>query len=151
MLQRSFSAVIILWALSSAACTMDDADRCPDGYFYMEDLYACCNSETHMPSEDGQSCIPIPVDSGVTDSGAADGGGLSGFEEPCTTHADCADFDATYCLMGEICTIESCDTVGCPTDYTCCGPCPTSENKQVCVPDDSVGLAETFGCPCASE
>ena len=147
MFQRSFLGVIVLWALLYVACTMDDADRCPDGYFFMEDLWACCNSETHMPNEENDRCIP---DS--DDSGAGDGGDSSGIGEPCTSDADCSDYEANFCLVAvAVCTFEGCDSTGCPDGYTCCGPCDVSAGKTACVEDALVSTAVELGCPCEGQ
>lgn len=145
MVQRGILGVIFLWALSAMACTMDDADRCPSGYFFMEELRACCNAETHESNEEGDQCVPI-----VVDSGPSGDGGTTGLDEPCTSQSDCADYEASYCLLGQVCTFEGCDVTPCPDSWTCCGPCATSDNKNACVPDDYVSLAISFGCPCDS-
>ena len=145
MILRSILGVAVLLALSAAACTVDDADRCPKGYFFMEELRACCNEETHESNKDGTQCVPI-----VADSGPSGDAGSSGFDEPCTSQEDCAGYEASYCLLGQVCTFEDCDVTPCPDGWTCCGPCATSDNKNVCVPDDYVGLAITMGCACDS-
>ena len=147
MFHRSFLAVVALYALSSAACTMDDASRCPSGFFYMEDLYACCNAETHEANEVGTKCIPVPEDGGADDAGGPTGVGAS-----CTSDADCTGYDATLCnpFPGE-CTIEGCDLTPCPDGYTCCGPCSVSQGKLACISDDLVSAAVGMGCPCNSE
>ncbi len=171
MFRRMALSGALLWVSALYGCTVADEDRCPQGYFYVEEAYACCKEESHMPSPDGTKCIPIPDD---TDSasdtstgtaepegdGGADGGGdtdsvgpdwPTGLGEECSSHADCEGFDATFCLLSQVCTVEGCDVLDCPTDLTCCGPCAASDNKMVCVPNDYVSLASSMGCSCESD
>lgn len=111
-----------------------------------------------MPNEDKTKCIPIPEPPSTETETEAEAGcsdpfsteGPTGFEEPCTSHIDCEGYEASFCLLGQACSVEGCDITCCPANYTCCGPCEASEDKMVCVPDEYVNLAADMGCDCES-
>ena len=115
--QMSRTGILIFFstaALFAAGCEIEDADRCGGGFTY----------------EDG-SCVPVDTDTGAdTDEPDAspDGGdGPSGLGETCSGDADCAGYEADYCLIsyGETegyCTVQGCavDPDDCPDGYGCC-------------------------------
>jgi hypothetical protein len=111
-------------------CTIDDDDRCPDGYEYLPDQSIC------YEQVDGGDDLP-PTDSGPDN-----------FGDPCETDSDCSGGTAEYCLVSGgvgggregICSYLDCDSDGpeCPAEYTC-ADCSQSGlpgfEVVVCMPD----------------
>jgi hypothetical protein len=84
---------------------------CTDGYALKGN--ACAEVEA-----------PHEADAGPEQQGNnADDGGrrpYTGQKEPCTSDANCAGFDATYCnlLVGQ-CQMQGCTETGCDPGYMC--------------------------------
>lgn len=81
------------------------------------------------------------------------GGGLpSGMGAACTTQADCADYEASYCAVNALtgqgkCTVSDCLDVGCPTTFRCCD-CAAIALEDFCVDAPTAeGILATL-CAC---
>jgi hypothetical protein len=109
------------------SCTIDDDDRCPDGYEYLPDQSIC------YEQVDGSTDLE------------------ENFGDVCDSDEDCADGTADYCLIqfGEdegICTYTGCesDDPACPDTYFCAN-CTQSGipgfEVVVCLPDDMADSA----------
>lgn len=109
------------------SCHIDDADRCGDGYDYINGY--CMEQDTETDS-----------DTDVPDSG------VSGLGVVCTGNEDCEGFEADYCAMdigateGQ-CTVSNCvaDPDDCPEDLLCCDFPPdgmTAGMPNLCIPPE---------------
>jgi hypothetical protein len=124
----AFSFLLAL-ALASPACHLPDDNRCDDGQLF-----------------DGTACIAPDTDSDVSADAGADAG-FTGMMEPCATQADCAEYEATYCLTqmpdSNVCLIPDCsaDPDDCPSPYLCCDLLPELETSfdlpgSLCMPPE---------------
>ncbi|MEQ8272811.1 MAG: hypothetical protein RMA76_42215 [Deltaproteobacteria bacterium] len=85
--------------------------------------------EVHEDCEDGAYCRP--------EGEAASCRAIpTGMGETCASHADCAAFEAAYCVpQGDVCLVSGCssDPDDCPPDWGCCG-LSAFGFEDVCVP-----------------
>lgn len=159
------------------ACDVPDSMRCPDGMFYVPDIYACCLDEDFWDTEE-RKCLPQPdglPDGGEMDTdsdldGGADGGGMdtdtgedkpSGLGEPCTeSGGECEQYKENFCAWNFIsgtgyCTSMNCTPLSCEQKpdmaYKCCD-CTASEllpKEKACLNSEDASLAVQYaGCTC---
>lgn len=117
---RPFAWVV---AICLSACLYDRDDRC-GAHQELEDGICVCVEGYRLS---GNACAEL-VDAGAAPEDAGDpqdaGDGArppySGQKEPCTSHADCAGYDATYCnpLIMK-CLVEGCTETSCDPGYMC--------------------------------
>ena len=133
----SASAVLAKWGwvigLVATAC-YNVEDDCGPGQTYSEADQLCVCAKGLSPTPQGcrKPAAAPPTDSDDDavqgDAGAADGDddvaqGPDGLGKACTTNADCAGTDATFCdtLITASCLLEGCALGGtdCPVGYEC--------------------------------
>lgn len=145
-----------LGALAMVGCTIDDEDRCPEG-FQFEKITL--------------SCHPIPQESEGDSSGGEDtgkdkdtndaGDGPSGLGEPCAGDPGAcaaAGYEADYCVVNPLeqdkayCSSRDCTADSCEKGYRCCD-CTNSmvlPKLSACLKDADADLAGSAagGCQC---
>lgn len=115
-----------VWAVALISC-IDDDDRCGD--LKWDETNRWCAGEIDT--------TPAVVDT-ATDSGSAPVLG-----EVCNSDADCAQYNANYCLLAtgqdNFCTLKNCSTTpnNCPSGYTCCGQPPGTAYETHCMPNET--------------
>jgi hypothetical protein len=148
-----FFVILSTIAVSWLGCSIDDGDRCPDGYFYVPEILACC-VEGEVYVADAGICRepPEPPDTETDeDDGGADGGDPSGLWEPCNAQEECEGFDADYCAINPLtdegyCTIE-CEVGDCPDGSQCCD-CTNEDYPIACILDEDVPMIEMVCVGC---
>ncbi len=155
MTRVMFIASALLFVVT-AACTIDDEDRCPDGYHYDPVGLACklCGEDqTWNPTI--YECEDPPPPDGGTDTDTEQ----SGLGEPCASNIDCQDYVAAICAIdpltneGKYCTIENCTPADCTDGFQCCD-CTASSIEAIqgiaCAKDeDATQLVAMAGCTCS--
>jgi hypothetical protein len=149
---RVFSGLCTI--LIASACIVDEGARCGDDRILGEQETCVCPPGTADSAKD-KTCQPIIItdagapeperdaaveDGAAADAGQEDGAAMpTGIGTPCSSHADCASFDATYCesFQSHQCLIEGCAVSpdDCPTDYECCDLSSFGLENTLCVPD----------------
>ncbi|HEY6881196.1 MAG TPA: hypothetical protein VI299_24390, partial [Polyangiales bacterium] len=88
---------------------------------------ACVCIAGYQASKEG--CVPVPPDAGESDAGGGTDSGSpsapTGVGTACTSQADCASFDADFCLPfpgQRFCAVRNCASGEhrCPSDRVCC-------------------------------
>jgi hypothetical protein len=128
--------------LDYAVCVCDEAR----GYvFDTQRGYGCKRCAKDEMAEGGR-CVGEMADAGA---GGSDSSSPppepTGAGEPCTSHDECAGFDASYCGMGS-CLVQTCATGenACGSDTACCDYSALSTGFSLCLPTD---LLESGNCP----
>jgi hypothetical protein len=115
--------------LGAVAC-YDSEDQCGENQRFSEaDQLCVCRNGFTVTAEGCRpaSAAPAPAGDDVSEDGGAAGedepAGPEGLGEPCTTNADCAGTDATFCdtLITQSCLVEGCALGGsdCLPGYEC--------------------------------
>ena len=121
----------LLWCLAVicfCGCSMDDDDRCVDGYDYDPETKSCL-------LEVDVSCL---------------------WEQCAVGGTDCDGCEADFCVNNPLgdtdapgfCTIENCEPKGCPRGYQCCD-CSAVDWVVACFSDQYAALAGANGCDCS--
>jgi hypothetical protein len=127
-----YFVLLILTAICLFGCTIDDEDRCPGGLEWNADVQAC------------QEIKDLP-----------DGGADGGYWEPCESNADCASYEADYCMVNPmsdepgVCLFQDCDPTSCPQDSLCCD-CSVLMMPVICIPEAIITGSALDTCDCAS-
>ncbi len=125
-----------------ASCTIDDGDRCLDGYEYDTKVRACTKIETDTDSDTGPADVPQDAggDSGANGDSAGDL--PSGYLEFCEKQEDCAAYEADYCLLNpqdaaqSACVTQNCIPGSCPLKSICCD-CSMVTLPTMCLPEEA--------------
>ncbi len=122
-----------------ASCSIDDENRCLDGFVYAKMSKTCIPEDTGSADTETGSGADA---GGDEDSGAAGDGGSTGLGEYCETQEECAPYEADYCAVNPLtgegsCTYQDCDATSCPAGYTCCD-CTAITGPKLCVEDGDV-------------
>ena len=149
MRHRALPMVLFLAAtVLPIACSIEDEDRCADGYSWDEE-FRICKEDSALP----------PATGGSKNEGGAGGAGSAELGTACESEEDCAaSEDATFCLKSPlapsdpgICTIPDCTADACDGDYLCCD-CSTVTQLAwpgpLCVLNDRLDQLEGAGCSC---
>jgi hypothetical protein len=128
--------------LVSFACTVDDDDRCPSGYYWVDDLKVCLERD-EVSDAGGEEC---PSDAGV------------GLGAECMDNESCACFVADFCQKNPLnppedpgaCTISDCVPADCVSDYLCCDCTGTAVPfaAPICVNEAIIDQLVGAGCTC---
>jgi hypothetical protein len=121
--RRPFNWVVLA---SLSACLYDSSDRCGANQDYQDGICVCSDGYTLRENECVAPLAPPDVGAEPDEDGAIagneDGGRppYTGQKEPCTSHANCAGFDATYCnpISGK-CQVQGCSDGSCDPGYMC--------------------------------
>ena len=154
MLRALFAALALGGVIG---CSIDDGDRCPDGYHYDPEGLAClvcAEDETWDPVN--YACVGTSDSDSDVDAGD-DGGPPTGLGEPCDSDEDCAEYEASMCAInplteeGVYCTLEDCTPADCPEGWQCCDCLDVDPlNSLACATDeDAVPLVNLAGCDCS--
>ena len=143
---RSPTALALAALLTLPACFVDGQEACGENQV-LDDEGGCTCQEGY--ALDGQRvCVALgsdgEQDAGVADSGPPDSGtetataGPTGLGVACTTHDDCAGYDASFCdnFHFSYCLIPACtiDPESCPQDWECCDLSIFGVEELLCVP-----------------
>jgi hypothetical protein len=118
---RGWGALICL-----SGCLYDADDRCGEHQDYKDEMCVC--AEGYTLKENVCEEIPAPPDAGEDageqgDAGTSQDGGrlpYTGQKEPCTSHGECAGFDANYCNpIFRVCQVQGCTESSCDPGYMC--------------------------------
>lgn len=154
----------LTWAalLVLCSCSMDDEDRCPEGFYYHSKTRTCL--EDTGESKDNKSASDGEYDSSidgnrVDQDATAEDTRPSGLGKSCTTMEDCTPYEEDYCSYNDMagagyCTIANCSFGECPAGYQCCD-CSNAtislggEIDIMCINDEQASLAESVAsCTC---
>ncbi|MGO8995025.1 MAG: hypothetical protein ACLQVI_17050 [Polyangiaceae bacterium] len=156
----SACAVCIL----GAGCTIPTPNNAEIGCTYnQQSSTACPGYDAAVPLVDSGPAS----DAGMSDGAAPEGGGeaggaVSGLGTSCVSSADCASFEANYCLVSpnggfpSFCTYTHCTVAICGASYGCCdcSASPLSEVNTyppgVCVLPTTAAALPSYGCTCES-
>ncbi len=137
---------LLLILVAFVGCTVEQADRCSEGFVWDPEVLACRLVEIDTEPDAGPD-----TDSGDTDT---DTNMELGIGELCWSDADCATFIASYCQLSPFnpddpgfCTIKDCLAGQCPTGYLCCD-CSSLGSQVTCLTEESAESAEQYGCTC---
>jgi hypothetical protein len=118
----------IYWVVLSclSACLYDRDDRCGEHQKLDEGTCVCVEGYVLAGTTCEETAAPPDAGSGAEDDGGGpiseDGGRgpITGQNEPCTAHASCAGYDATYCnpIIGK-CQVQGCTDTSCDPEYMC--------------------------------
>lgn len=119
------SVVCVVWLLAILQVSCLEDDLCGKGFKYKNG--SCYKVTANKPAADSSTS---PKD-GATEQEGGDGESgkttVTGLGEVCTDQKQCADKEATYCMIdpstGEgYCTVKGCTNAAgsCPDDYSCC-------------------------------
>ena len=121
------------------ACTIDDEDRCPDGFYWDGDFKSCFEEEV----EDAGDCV-IPPE--------------TGYGRECFQSSECEGREAAFCLTNPLtpgepgsCTIGDCVAEDCLCDTVCCDCAAVPQitwGVPVCIGQENAGLLGGMGCTC---
>jgi len=147
------NTIFILMAITCAlaACTVDDKDRCLDGYEWSPWQYSCVKSV-----DTGTDSVDTDTDTGEAMDTETNGVGVA-----CDGDTDCAMYQADVCLKNPqtpdasgMCSIYGCTAADCGASYDCCDCTDVNTtlietSQPFCVPTDQAPLLEgSFGCIC---
>jgi len=172
------SFVVLIAGASAAACTIDDADRCVEGYvwnerfmgcecdvdggYYLEadenDVYSCnecADSDTHADCpQGGDADTDTDTDTDADADAGPDGGGGSGLGTVCSSSDDCAELEAGFCALSPLAPEEP----GYCTFENCnAGECPSPYlccdlsglgYGIACLDEEDTATATGFGATC---
>ena len=120
--------------LTEGFCQCEDGRKLDDQQNCVKEAPAAPPKETSDASVDGMA--PMAMAGGCDMS--------TGLGCSCTGDADCAGFDADYCVIADpadpeqkrVCLFQGCDKPGkeCPTGLQCCA-FPFAPQKTVCLPE----------------
>jgi hypothetical protein len=115
-------SVLVVACLSG--CLYDADDRCGEHQAYKQGMCVCMEGYVLRGTACEEDQTPPDAGSLPDDDGGADEDGArqpyTGQKSPCTSHASCAAFDATYCnpLFG-VCQVPGCTPTSCDPGYMC--------------------------------
>jgi hypothetical protein len=147
MRKRLVSCVVYAMAIGTlfqVSCSIDD--HCGKGFKYKD--HSCIKlskgKDASAPSKDAST----EKEGGDTDGGTAAPTGLG---EICTDQAQCAQYEASYCIVNiatkeGICTIQNC-TDNCPGDFVCC-KLPEAYGGPVCLEAAASEQMSQLGIEC---
>ncbi len=169
--------LVWLAILVVTGCTIDDEDRCPEGYFYIPEITSCClDGKVYVPSNPllcvdpdfggGEDTGENDTEDGGTGDGGTGDGGIGGDENaqtvstdglgtPCSDDTNCEGLDADYCAINPLegagyCSVNGCTPEICPGGYKCCD-CREQvllPQVAVCLTDSDAVLADSVQCTC---
>ena len=158
----TISVRIIVTAIVAitAGCTVDDDERCVDGYVWNDVEKACLLPIDTSAADDTVSETVQGEDTGTsTDSSTgSDSEPEIGLGETCVDDNSCSGYQANYCLLDPsapsnpgICTILNCTAGGCGGQFTCCD-CAKSPfvtlPGPICAPNSNVADLSQALCEC---
>ena len=120
-----------VWAVALISC-IDDDDRCGD--LKWDETNRWCAGEIDTSALD--------TGTGAGTDTATDSGPPPVLGEVCNSDADCAKYNANYCLLAtgrdNFCTLKNCSATpnNCPSGYTCCGQPPGTAYETHCMPNE---------------
>lgn len=150
-----FTAAIVTGAVTSigAVACVTSANRCVDGYVYVEEYKAC--APVAGASTDAAPAASDAASNSTSDA-AAEGLGVA-----CGADPDCAGKRASYCLKSPlaptdpgVCSVPQCSAIDCGSEHACCdcGGAQVPElqawPRGVCVPRSDSSTVQSFGCVC---
>jgi hypothetical protein len=122
-----------VWAVALISC-IDDDDRCGDLKWEETNLWCAGEMDTSTAVVDTTG----PGTDTATDSMPAP---ILG--EVCNSDADCAQYNANYCLPAQgqdnFCTLKNCSATpnNCPSGYSCCVISPGTGYETHCMPNET--------------
>lgn len=151
-------------------CSMDDGDRCTNGFVYDPNLKACGASDAALAQSDApEPSRGLPSDAAIAPEDAiavteAGGAGSEAaavvpespvatatFGTACAAAAECTAPTASYCFKMPGSTAGYCSRLNCatdcPTDYKCCN-CPAF-SVVACMKSSDALKAAAVGCTCS--
>ncbi len=147
--------LITIWfSVYWSSCTVDDEDRCLNGYDWDPEVLTCRKIEKDTDTSTAATDVAQDAgeDSGTT--GDSDGNLPSGYLEPCEKQGDCAAYEADYCLINPLepeqsaCVTQNCTPGSCPAGSICCD-CTTVTYPIMCLPDEATAESLlTTMCDC---
>ncbi len=139
-------------------CSIDEKDRCPDGFFYVPEIQVCCLDGYVYEQGNPMLCIPEDTDTDTnesSDTSTETDGNLDGLGTPCSDDSGCAGLGADYCAVNPTsgtgyCTVLDCTSDICPDSYLCCDCTASTSVPQVvaCLTDSDAILVGQVGCTC---
>lgn len=147
-MRKSMAAGVIyamaIGTLFQVSCSIDD--YCGKGYKYKD--HSCIKLSKGKDASTPVKDASAEKEGGDTDAEAAVPTGLG---EPCKEQTQCAQYEASYCVVNMatqegICTIQNC-TDNCPGDFVCC-KLPASYGGSVCIEAAASEQLSQLGIEC---